>query len=83
MGVKDISRNEENWQKLKENNYDLDNLNPPNKALVADFLTDFELGINTPPKSKGARKPGTPLQYVLESKGKTFQDTEVIQTIAA
>ena len=81
MGAKDITKNQDNWQKLKENNYDLDNLHPSNKALVADFLKDFELGINTPQKSKGARKPGTllKLRYFLVSvnrhfSSKTFTD---------
>lgn len=69
MGIKDITKNKENWQKLKEKNYALDDLHPKNRALVLDFLKDFELGLNTPQNSKGARKPATllKLRYFLVS----------------
>ena len=67
MGIKDITKNETEWNKLKKNNYGLCHFNPKNRILITDFLKDFELGINTPPKKRGPRKPGTllKLRYFL------------------
>jgi len=79
MGIKDITKNETEWNKCKKNNYNLCHLNSKNRVLIAEFLKDFELGINTPPKKRGPRKPGTllRLRYFLVSldrllSGKSF-----------
>ena len=74
MGINDITKNENEWRKLKENNYNLKNLNQKNRSITSDFLKDFELGINTPPKKRGARKPGTllKLRYFLVSLNRHF-----------
>ncbi len=81
MGIKDITKNETEWIKLKKNNYNLCHLNQKNRVLISDFLKDFELGINTPPEKRGPRKPGTllRLRYFLVSldkhlSGKPFID---------
>lgn len=69
MGEADLKRNEKDWQRFKDNNYSLDNINSENRKFIIDFLKDFALGINTPKKKQGPRKPGTllRLRYFLVS----------------
>jgi integrase len=80
MGIKDITKNEKEWKKFKENKYDLKKINPKNRTIISDFLKDFELGINTPPKKRGARKPGTllKLKYFLVSLDRHFPNKAFI-----
>jgi integrase len=62
MGERDIIKNKSLWSALKDKGYDLDSVGPQNNKIIIEFLKDFELGLNTPKKSKGARTPGTLLK---------------------
>lgn len=59
MSKEDVDRKKVQWENFKKNKLSLDDFSKINTKIINDFLHDFELGINTPPSSKGARTPGT------------------------
>lgn len=62
MGKRDLSKGNRVWNDIKNKNYDLDYVSIDNRKMIIEFLKDFELGLNAPPKAKGARSPGTLLK---------------------
>lgn len=79
MSLGDVDRKKIQWESTKKRNLLLENFSKNNEKIIREFLHDFELGVNTPPSSKGKRTPGTLLKlraicvFLNKHLGKDFQ----------
>ncbi len=56
---RDPYKSKEKWENWKNKNQNIKGVSKDNSNIILRFLYDMEIGINTPPRSKGERSPVT------------------------